>query len=36
MATIVEVAARDLHLRLRGVNAAARLDARLREEMERT
>lgn len=35
MATVVEVAARDLLLRRRGVNAAARLDARLRDEMDR-
>lgn len=33
MATVVEVAARDLRLRREGVNAAARLDARLREAM---
>ncbi len=33
VATIVEVAARDEALRRRGVNAAARLDARLRREM---
>jgi HPr kinase/phosphorylase len=35
MATVVEVAAGDQRLRARGINAAARLDARLREEMER-
>jgi HPr kinase/phosphorylase len=35
MATVVEVAARDHLQRLRGVNAAMRLDQRLRDEMER-
>jgi len=33
MATVVEVAVRDQQLRARGVNAAARLDARVRREM---
>jgi HPr kinase/phosphorylase len=35
MATVVEVAAREHHRRLEGVNAAARLDERLRREMHR-
>ncbi len=35
VATIVEVAARDQRLRERGINPAARLDARIREEMKR-
>jgi hypothetical protein len=35
MATVVEVAARDHLQRLQGVNAAMRLDQRLRDEMER-
>jgi HPr kinase/phosphorylase len=35
MATVVEVAAREHRRRLEGVNAAARLDARLRREMRR-
>jgi HPr kinase/phosphorylase len=34
MATVVDVAARDHRLRARGINAAARLDARLRGEMQ--
>jgi HPr kinase/phosphorylase len=34
MATVVEVAARDHRLRASGINAAARLDARLRGEMQ--
>jgi HPr kinase/phosphorylase len=36
MATVIEVAARDHRLRCGGVNAAARLDARLRSEMRRS
>ena len=36
VATVVEVAARDHRLRADGVNAAARLDASLREEMDRS
>jgi len=36
MATVVEVAAGDQRLRAQGINSAARLDARLRGEMERT
>ena len=36
IATVVEVAARDHRLRASGVNAAARLDASLREEMGRS
>jgi HPr kinase/phosphorylase len=35
MATVVEVAAREHRRRLAGVNAAARLDEKLRREMER-
>ncbi len=36
MATIVDVAAREHRQRSRGVNAASRLDAQLREEMQRS
>ncbi len=36
MATVIEVAARDHRLRCSGVNAAARLDERLRSEMRRS
>lgn len=36
MATVVEVAARDHELRARGINAPARLDARVREVMGRS
>jgi HPr kinase/phosphorylase len=36
MATLVEVAVRDQLLRARGINAAARLDARVRREMRRS
>jgi HPr kinase/phosphorylase len=36
MATVVELAAREHRQRRAGVNAALRLDRRLREEMERT
>jgi HPr kinase/phosphorylase len=36
MATVVEVAAREHRRRSEGVNAAARLDARLRGEMQRS
>jgi serine kinase of HPr protein (carbohydrate metabolism regulator) len=35
MATVIEVAAREHRRRLEGVNAAARLDERLRREMRR-
>ena len=34
MATVVEVAARDQRQRAAGVNAARRLDAKLRSEMQ--
>jgi HPr kinase/phosphorylase len=36
MATVIEVAARDQRQRVAGVNAARRLDARLRSEMQRS
>jgi HPr kinase/phosphorylase len=36
MATVIEVAARDQRQRAAGVNAASRLDARLRREMQRS